>query len=273
MRVPALHLAVTFVFLLGCSSDEPAQDDDDVGRAQSAVEATEGSSVESALLTTLVNGTGDAAPTATTGVELAGLAGDSVTVAALCSLGGSASATITSNTVSFEFVNCSNHCGLLTATGTVDVTYDVLSPSSVHVALSTANFHANEIDLDIDLAADYSWTGTGSSMAITTDAQAEGPLGGVVGRTGTYSASFDEAALCISQSGEWTTTIGIFGYTTTIDNYRRCAASCPDVGSKLRLTNRLKTWYIDIEYTAVDTVSWETGGGLQGEITLPLCRL
>ena len=267
-------IATLLLFSSACATEDPGGDEgEDSGRAQGALNSTESSSAETALLATTIGPAEDAAATATSGAELAAAVLDAVTsgVTVLCEITGSVSATADADSVTFVFDNCSNHCGLLAATGTVVVTYDILSATGVSASLSTDSFRVNGVTVDLAVDVEYSWTSSAETMAITTDASITGPLGGVSTRQGSYSASFDEAALCITQQGEWSTRIGLLGGTTRLDSYRRCALSCPDVGSRFSFEAR-SGWSISLEYTDVDEVSWVNSRGAEGTITFPrLC--
>ncbi len=254
---------------IGCGGTEDEEESNAV--AEAALDMAEASSGESAMMATLVAPAAQAAAGGTvTSEEAAAAAEAGGTATLMCPYKGTVTATRSGNEVTFVFKDCTGHCGWVSATGTAVVTYTVTG-SSVSATLSAKDFKVNYSTVDIDSSVDYTYTAASASLAITTDASATGPFGRTVTRTGKYNGTVEAAGPCISQSGSWTTTFGVRGYTTTLSNFKRCAAKCPEVGSKLELKGKLGVAGVTIEFTSGNQITWTGSKGATGTLTLPNC--
>ena len=249
------------------ADDELTQEEGEA-LAEVAADTADSVSGESALVATVSVAAAEASQDAGSDEEIAEVAAAEASLTAMCAYGGTATATVVGNTVTYSFWRCSSHCGMHRATGDVVVTYSGL-PDGVNVTIAAEDFRIDGIRTDLSVDADYRLTGAVASMSIDTDATVTGWFGWEITRSGNYDATFDAASVCITHDGEWMTAFGEWAYSTTLTDYRRCALECPEAGSRLEFT--APTWDFAAEFETDTTLSWEVSTGLAGSLEIPAC--
>lgn len=253
-RPGAASLMVGVALAAGCA----AQDDDDSGAAELALDTGDNGQAEGALLTAAVDG-----------VTLGALQATPTDVAAAIQArlstrfqpAGCATATATGTAVNVTFAGCTGPRGLRTVEGTL--TLSVVSASATEVTLNATapSIQIGAAELVLDATATYSTKASGASLTVQSRSGGVGPFGHSLEHTGQYVATWDGD--CARVAGQWTTALDGRQRATEID-LRRCTASCA-TGTVTRVTRDGRTITITLDGAMA---SWTSSTGRSG--TLPV---
>lgn len=197
-----MRLIATFAFgfvLFACSSSDSTAKTGDTASADSAADAVDTTTTQSALA---LSTTGTP-----TSVQNAFTPAGCVT-----------SATAGTKTT-YTFTSCSGPYGLTTVNGAIDVDLGLSkSGETAHLTSTALSVNSATLNLDLDV------TSTATSVSLTSNSTATGPRGGTLTLAGTYTATFDQAAQCVSLDGSWSTKFDDLTWSTSASVGRALAA-------------------------------------------------
>lgn len=137
------------------------------------------------------------------------------------------SATAGSKTT-YTFAGCSGPYGLVKVSGTIEVDLGATKAgATAHLTSSGLSVNGATLNLDLDV------TETATSVTIASNSTATGSRGGALTFAGSYTASFDQAAQCVSLTGNWSTKFDDLTWATSATGYQHCAGKCPAAGGKV----------------------------------------
>lgn len=246
---------LTTLLVLSLTACDGTDDSD----ALDADENTAVSSNEGALTAELTDE--EDAATATTSEEVAAAA--AARVGGHLTPAGCLTSTITANTVSYVFNNCTGPRGLLTLNGTISGVYTLTAPNQVHAVLSSTGFQVNQATLNLNATIDAVKQGTVKRAEISSQTSGTGPRGNTVSRAGDYTVSWDSATSCFTLDG---TTGSTRLTSTTVTDFKRCDAKCPVSGTVVHTGARGNT--ITLVYDGSASAQWSTSKGRSGTLAL-----
>ncbi|MFL5349161.1 MAG: hypothetical protein ACJ8AT_30545 [Hyalangium sp.] len=139
---------------------------------------------------------------------------------------GCAVATSSGPMVNYTFTNCDGAFGLMSVSGTAQLT---LSESNGQLG-----FTANSTDLNagghpyiLDLNGTATRAGTQRQVAMTSHSRASDQ---VDSRDAQMTVTWEEGSGCVTMNGQGGSTRGGMTTNSTITDYRRCANQCPTAG-------------------------------------------
>lgn len=259
MRTNLFALVVPLLVLSGCGGGDPTSDS---AAVSGALDSTDDTSNESALMVASVDATANA-----------GTANDAAAMAA-----GSAhtwyqpstcvSASAVGNVVTYTLDNCTGPWGLVHTSGTVVVTY-TKAADGIHAAATATGLSVNGATMNVDAQAVYSVAGTQKTLTVTTNGAGTGARGTSIARNGSYTITWDTSSLCGALDGAWSTVIGGATWSTAVAGYKQCAGHCPTAGT-LTHTGGLSGVTVTVSFDGSAAARWSTSRGHSGTIAL-LC--
>jgi hypothetical protein len=164
----------------------------------------------------------------------------------------------TAGTATYVFDACTGPLGLVSLTGTVDVTWTMMN-GSLTVNYTAQNFKINRSTID-DWQATAVVTASGNARHMTWSATLDGTTarGRTFTRTNHKVIDWTVDQPCITVSGSSEGTVSGVDLKATIDSFSRCAGECPQSGSEITVTNVTDGDTLDIKY----------GGGPEAELTI-----
>jgi hypothetical protein len=261
-RFTSIALAITTLSIAACQ----AQSDQDALSAELAVDSTDVSQSESALLASAVDGA-EVAPAglvAAAGPTPQGVA-DFIAQHAPQRYQPAGCVTVTQAglTVKLVFAQCTGPRGLRQLSGELDLTASAGAGGAIDVAAHAVDLEVGQATMTIDSAAVYTVAGATKSLAVTSHGTGTGALGNAITHDGAYTTTWD--ASCVSIDGSWSTEVGEAGRSTTA-SVMRCMNECP-TGTITRDTFRGRT--ISITFDGTATATWSTSAGRSGTVALP----
>lgn len=145
--------------------------------------------------------------------------------------------------VTWTLNDCAGPRGFVTVSGVANLVVTNASADGVSVNLTATDLEVNDAVMTINVTGAISEQDGQRALDMTTSGAGSLGQGTVVGRAGTWNATFD--ASCLTLGGQWTTTINTDTFwNTAVTNLTKCGASCPDSGT--------------ITYTGLDNPDAET---------------
>jgi hypothetical protein len=259
MRTNLLASLMPLLLLAGCGGADPSSDSASVS---AAIDSNDQTANESALMLATTNGT-DGAGSSGDAAVMAGAQAKAFWQPAAC-----VTATQTNNVVSYKLSDCTGPYGLVHVTGTVVVTYTV-DAAGVHAAAVATGLQVNGATMNLQSSAVYSVAGTAKKLVVATDGSGTGALGNAIARKGSYTLTWDDASLCGTLDGSWSTQIGSDTWSTGIAGYAQCKSHCPSSGT-LTHTGGISKVTVTVTFDGSATATWSTSRGRSGTIAL-LC--
>lgn len=255
----------SFAFLIavaaaGCKM----QGDTDTASAEGAIDSTDSTQSESAMLSAAMDGS-EAAPGVAPAVPTPQGVADWIDghIATRFLPAGCAVATESGLTVKVTFSNCTGPRGLREINGEVDFTISAGTGGAIDVAAHAADLQVGAATMSFDSTAAYTVSGSTKSLAVVTHGEGTGPLGNQIIHDGDYTATWD--ATCVSVDGSWSTEVGEKSRSTTA-SVMKCQNACP-TGTITRDTFLGRT--ITITFDGTNVATWETSAGRSGTVSLP----
>lgn len=240
----------------------------DEEEAQNAVETTESSSNESALL--------EMAQTDGT-TSTCSFSSEQVADAALgrfkLNLKDASCVTSTRNGKSVDYVlnACTGKWGRVTVTGTVNIDYTMNSDCSVDAHATGTGISINKATVDLDSTAHYSKDANGLETVVVNSHLTGGNGNVEADHHGSYTVTRD-ADECRTLDGnwntDWTAKRGSAMTSTTATGLKKCGDACPAAGGKV-VHDGLFGRVITLSFDGSAVAKWETNKGKSGTINLP----
>jgi hypothetical protein len=174
--------------------------------------------------------------------------------------------TQSNNVVTYKLSDCTGPYGLVHVTGSVTVTYTV-DASGVHADAASTGLQVNGATLNLDSHADYTVNGTAKKLVVATQGSGTGAFGNSITRNGSYTLTWDDASMCGTLDGAWSTQIGADTWSTGIAGYAQCKYHCPSSGT-LTHTGGISKVTITVKFDGSADATWSTSNGRSGTIAL-----
>jgi hypothetical protein len=177
----------------------------------------------------------------------------------------------------YVYDDCTGPWGLVHLTGTLVVKY-ALSGGALTLDFSASNFKINAATL-ATWTATASITASGSQYTMVWQASLSGTTGSGrdFNRTNDKTITWTTGTTpeCVSISGTSQGTVTGHDLKTTVTDYERCAAECPQAGSEIAIQNLDNGKEVDVKYNGGPSATvTETVNGKTASIDLPLaCSL
>lgn len=253
MRTTTLAYLLPLV-LAGCGGA------DGLGDVSGALDSSDGTANESALMIATTDGT-QSATSANEAAAMGAAQARSWWQPSTC-----VTATAQLNVVTYQLSNCTGPYGLVHVTGSVAVTY-TKTASGVHAAAVATGLDVNGATMSLASQADYSVAGTQKQLVVATDGSGTGPRGNAITRHGAYTLTWDDATDCGALDGSWSTGIGSATWSTSISGYAQCKGHCPS-GGTLSHTGGLSGVTVTVRFDGSADARWSTSRGRSGTIAL-----
>ncbi len=144
--------------------------------------------------------------------------------------------------VTWTLNNCAGPRGFVTVSGVANLVVTGVAAGTVGVNLTATDLQVNGATMTINSTGDISEQDGMRRLDMTTSGAGTLSGGTIVGRAGTWNATFD--ASCLTLGGQWTTSINDDTFwNTAVTNLTKCGAACPQSGT--------------ITYTGVDNPNAE----------------
>jgi hypothetical protein len=174
----------------------------------------------------------------------------------------------------YVYDDCTGPWGLVHLTGTIVVKYSSSGAGQLTLDFSASSFKINAATLTT-WTATANITASGSQYTMLWQAS----LAGITGSGRDFARTNDKTITwttgtvpaCVSISGTSQGTVTGHDLKTTVTDYQRCAAECPQAGSEIAIQNLDNGKEVDVKYNGGPsaTVS-ETVNGKTASIDLPL---
>ncbi len=233
---------------------------DEVAASEEAADSTEVTSDEASTITIVTDGAELAG--AQSGVDLARF--EAANIGARLVPAGCFSATTNGATVTYSFNDCSGPRGMVHLNGTVTVTY-AMTNGTVSVQVNATDFAINQSTVTIDSSATYANDNGTKTLMVDTAGSGTGPLGRTITRAGTYTLTW--TATCFTLNGQWSTTTPSATRSTTVDDFTRCAGTCPAAGGSIAHTY-INGVTLTITFDGSATAKWSASNGKSGSFSL-----
>jgi hypothetical protein len=155
----------------------------------------------------------------------------------------------TATSVKYTFNGCTGRLGLTKITGVITAEYTT-APSMLTLNLTGTGLKVNRATIDWTATAVI--TATGANRSMQWDGHFTGTSGGgrAIERTNTKVVTWTVGDSCFEING--TSKGNVTGKDLKIDltNFKRCKASCPEVGSEIKITRESTGKFVDIVYDA-----------------------
>jgi hypothetical protein len=141
--------------------------------------------------------------------------------------------TISGNTATSVFTNCTGPLGLHTFNGTVTSTW-TFAPNMLTVTHSARGFQIDKATFDHDATIEYTKNGTVYSRHRSGNTSGTTLAGNALNHSFDYTASYDSAAKCITRDGSSNGSLGGLAFSRSIKGYERCGIGewgCPKSGT------------------------------------------
>jgi len=257
MRTNVLAYLIPLSLLAGCGGGDP---NGDAASVAAALDSSGETADDSALMLATTDGT----ESATSGNEAAVMAGAQAKT--FWQPAGCVVATQTNNVVSYKFSDCTGPYGLVHVTGTVVVTYTADS-AGIHASAATTGLLINGATMNATSNATYTVNGTAKKLVVQTQGSGTGAFGNAINRNGGYTLTWDDASMCGTLDGAWSTMIGSDTWSTSIANYAQCKAHCPSSGT-LSHTGGISKLTVTVTFDGSAAAKWSTSRGRSGTIAL-----
>ena len=257
MRTNLLAYLLPLGLLAGCGGADPAGDQASVS---AALDSSDQTATESALMLAATNGT-DGAGSASEAAVMAGAQAKTFWQPAGC-----VTATQLNNVVTYKLADCTGPYGLVHVTGSVVVTYSADS-AGIHAAAVANGLLVNGATMNLNSNADYTVNGSAKKLVVATNGSGTGAFGNAITRNGSYTLTWDDASMCGTLDGAWSTQIGSNTWSTSIANYAQCKYHCPSSGT-LSHTGGLSKVTITVSFDGSSNATWSTSRGHSGTIAL-----
>ena len=250
--------AIASILLAGCkgAGDDPGDPGD--APTEAGLETVDTTANEGALLAAMMPVASAAKP----GTDPVAVAAEDVPT--FWSPAGCATASRSGATVTYTLAGCTGPWGLLDVTGSIAVTYEAIG-DAVRADATATGLEVNGATLDLAAEAIRSRIGALVEIAVTSHTEGVGAYGTTFTRDGDYVFGV-EGTDCWALDGEWATTLGARAWTTTVADYGRCVASCPDAGATITFASAASS--LTISFDGSDQASWTGSGGGGGAISL-----
>jgi hypothetical protein len=256
MRTHVLAYLIPLGLLAGCGGADPTGN----ASVSAALDSNDQTATESALMLATTNGTDSAGSSA----EAAGMAG--AQAKSFWQPAGCVTSTQTNNVVTYKLSDCTGPYGLVHVTGSVTVTYTV-DASGVHADAASTGLLVNGATLNLDSHADYTVNGTAKKLVVATQGSGTGAFGNAIARNGSYTLTWDDASMCGTLDGAWSTQIGSDTWSTAIAGYAQCKYHCPSSGT-LTHTGGISKVTVTVKFDGSADATWSTSTGRSGTIAL-----
>ena len=261
MRMNSTFALIPMALLLGCGGGGAAASSDS-SNAGVALDSTNGTSTESALLMASTDAT---VPSMSPGAAASAAAASAKTWYQPASC---VTATAIGNSVTYVMVDCTGPWGLVHTSGTVVVSYSVDS-AGIHASVSATALNVNGAIIDINSTGTFSVNGTTKTLTVATSGAGIGPLGNQITRQGSYTVTWDSASMCATLDGNWSTQIGGALWSTAVSGFEQCKGVCPAHGT-IAHTGGLSHVTITVTFDGSAVAKWSTSNGASGAVNM-LC--
>lgn len=142
-------------------------------------------------------------------------------------------------TVTYDFVGCAGHNGIVRITGTVKATY-ATSPNKLTLNLVGTNLHVNRAIIDWSATAEI------TSAGLAREMRWKGQLAGVTGKGREFSRTNEKVVTwqfggsCFGVAGVSEGNVRGRYLRTEIADFRRCQGGCPEAGGRISISNEAK---------------------------------
>lgn len=246
------------LLLVGCGGTE-AIAPDDIATSQSAALSVEAANQAGGFLAIVADSTGDAA----TGIAAAQSAAQ---LTSLFAPAGCATATTSSNTVTYTFAACTGPYGMTKLTGTVVVQFSLAGVNALDLEVMSTGLSVGGATLDLAATATYEKGATTDMLTVASTTKGTSARAGAITQMGMYTIAWD--ATCLQLDGTFSSGFRAETWSTAITGYERCSNMCPKAGGMVTVTgpnNRSVT----ISYSGGGTAYAMTSSGQSGMIALP----
>ncbi len=241
----------------------------DSEEAQNAVDTTESTSNESALMELASTDSSTSSCSYTS---------EQVAEAALGRLkanvkdSGCVTATRTGNAVDYVMNACTGKWGRLTVTGTVHVVYTANADCSVDAVGTGQGLQVNKATIDLDATAHYSKDSAGVETVVVNTHSKGGGANVQLDHVGSYTITRDQASGCRTLDGnwstDWTAERGSATTSTVASGLKKCGDACPAAGGKV-VHDGLLGRVVTVSFDGSAVAKWETSKGKSGTVNLP----
>lgn len=164
---------------------------------------------------------------------------------------GCITTTISGNTATHVFNDCTGPYGLVHFTGTVTSTY-VRADGLLMITHQATGFKINGATISGSRVVAYSVSGTKITKHRTGDWSGTTAKGKPITHKADFTTTYDAAAKCITRDGSASTSIGAREFSITIAGYKRCgigSLGCPESGEVvLERTKRGESLQVTVEF-------------------------
>ncbi len=258
MRTNLLAYLLPLGLLAGCGGADPTAD----SSVSAALDSNDQTANESALMLATTSGT-EGAGSSSEAAVMAGAQAKTFWQPAGC-----VTATQLNNVVTYKLSDCTGPYGLVHVTGSVTVTYTA-DAAGIHADAVANGLLVNGATMSLDSHADYTVNGTAKTLVVATTGSGTGALGNAITRNGSYTLTWDDASMCGTLDGAWSTMIGANTWSTGIAGYAQCKYHCPSAGT-LTHTGGLSKVTVTVTFDGTAVATWATSRGQSGTIAL-LC--
>ena len=260
MRTNLLACLIPLGLLAGCGG--VGANGGDSGSVSAALDSNDQTANESALMLATTSGT-EGATSANDAAVKAGAGAKTFWQPAGC-----VTATQVNNVVTYTLNDCTGPYGLVHVTGSVAVTYGA-DASGIHADAVANNLMVNGATMSIDSHADYTVNGSAKKLVVSTNGSGTGAFGNAITRAGSYTLTWDDASMCGTLDGQWSTKINNDTWSTGVAGYAQCKYHCPSSGT-LTHTGGISKLTVTVTFDGTATAKWATSNGRSGTFGL-LC--
>jgi hypothetical protein len=169
--------------------------------------------------------------------------------------------------ITYELDNCTGPFGLANVTGTITVTFSLVTEGIKAEAVATGLFVGGST-MDINATGIYSVANNKQTLVVDTTGDGTGPRGVSFVRNGSYTLSWDTYAGCATLDGTWSTQVLGRTWSTTVDGFSKCQDRCPAAGGTIKYTGGLSGVTVNVNFDGSATANWDTTRGEVGQIAL-----
>ncbi len=178
---------------------------------------------------------------------------------------GCLTTSVDGRTATYTLDDCSGPYGLLHVTGVVVVTYTIQGEGIGYESRSEG-LDINGATVDINGQGVYNRVGTHHEIVGSINGSGVGPRGNEFTRQGNRTISWDSETRCFALDGVWMTDVEGSRWTTTVEDYEKCADACPDAGADIRWESARGT--LSVSFDGSDVAAWESSAGRSGTVDL-----
>jgi hypothetical protein len=255
MRTNLLAYLLPLALLGGCGGDLG-----DAATVSAALDSSDDTATESALLVASVDAT-ESAATADEAAAMAAASAKTWYQPSTC-----LTATAATNVATYTLTDCTGPWGLVHVTGSVIVTY-TKQADGLHADANATGLLVDGATLNLDSQAVYSVTGTTKTLVVATDGGGTGRRGTRITRHGSYTLTWDTASMCGTLDGDWSTGVNGATWSTTMSGYRQCQGACPATGT-LAHTGGLSHVTVTVTFDGSADARWTSSRGHSGTVAL-----